>query len=187
MSKWLELSLDHEVPVTLLVMSRIFTLQHIPGQDATTKLKETISTIGEATTKEMLVEKGGVEDKKAEKEIIERQQQLIDEEDALKMEMSQSTDSGKEQHHEEEEQRRMIRDVAESVESLTTDSPVDHEKLEIQEIKEKIQEMAAEKEIVETVQEMESGDTVIAEDVLSKEELESVTVWNLCIFIFVDF
>lgn len=88
MAKWLELSLDHQVPVTLLVMSRIFTLQHIPGQDATTKLKETISTIGEATTKEMLVEKGAVEDKKAEKEIIERQQRLIDEEETLFMELS---------------------------------------------------------------------------------------------------
>merc|ERR1712079_999981 len=87
MAKWLELSLDNEVPVTLLVMSRIFTLQHIPGQDAATKLKETISTIGDATTKEMLVEKGGVEDKKAEKEIIERQQQLIDEEETLKLQV----------------------------------------------------------------------------------------------------
>ena len=54
------------------------------------KLKEAISTIGETTTKEMLVEKEGVEDKKVEKEIIEQQQQLNDDEDALKMEMSQS-------------------------------------------------------------------------------------------------
>merc|ERR1719419_1491970 len=171
MAKWLELSLDHEVPVTLLVMSRVFTIQHIPGQDATTKLKQTISTIGDATTKEMLVEKGGVEDKKAEMEIIERQQQLIDEEETLKMEMESGVgapadlvDTVSTTRESEEAQRRMIRDVAEAVECVATDSPVDHEKHEIQEIKEKIQEMT-----VVTVKEMEAADTVLADDAATED------------------
>ena len=68
-----------------------------------------------------------------------------------------------------QKQRRMIRDVAESVESLTTDSPVDHEKHEIQEIKEKIQGMA-------TVQDMEEDDTILAEEVLTATETETVHV-----------
>eukprot|EP01083_Nonionella_stella_P163891 540892_1 len=44
---------------------------HIHGQDATDPLKHTISTIGDATTKEMLVN-----DVKTEKEIIEWQHQF---------------------------------------------------------------------------------------------------------------
>ena len=72
--------MHNEVPVTLLIISRIFTLQHIPGQNTTDMLKHTISNIGEATTKEMLVEKGGITNAEIEKEVIQRQQKLIKEE-----------------------------------------------------------------------------------------------------------
>eukprot|EP01084_Bolivina_argentea_P087786 158545_1 len=132
LSKWLELSLDNEVPVSLLVMSRIFTLQHIPGQDTTDRLKDTISTIGDATTKEMLVERGGVDDLKTEKEIIERQQQLIDEEAQLQV-------TGDEKK--KEDSKRHMRDLTDSVETLASEGVVDPEKQDINQIREKLKEI----------------------------------------------
>eukprot|EP01084_Bolivina_argentea_P071612 130138_1 len=114
LNKWLALSLDHDVPITLLIMSRIFTLQHIPGQDTTEMLKDTISTIGDATTKEMLVERGGVIDAKIEKEVIERQQRLIDEEESEIKDINISNKI---------EQKKRIKDLAESVEDLFGDDP----------------------------------------------------------------
>ena len=134
MNKWLELSLDNEVPVTLMIMSRIFTLQHIPGQDATDMLKDTISTIGDATTKEMLVEKGGVNDPKLEKEIIDRQQQLIADEEKVQEEVAENVES--EDNKESEVGKKRIKDLAESVETLTMNSAVDSEKADLMEIKE---------------------------------------------------
>lgn len=135
MNKWLELSLDNEVPITLLIMSRIFTLQHVPGQDTTEMLKDTISTISDATTKEMLVEKGGINDLKLEKEIIERQQKLIDDEELI------NDHDKKEEENNNNINNINIRDLAESVETLTSNSAVDPEKHEIQEIKEKLNEI----------------------------------------------
>mmetsp|Transcript_34866 Transcript_34866/g.56889 ORF Transcript_34866/g.56889 Transcript_34866/m.56889 type:complete len:784 (+) Transcript_34866:34-2385(+) len=151
MKKWLVLSLDHDVPVTLLIMSRIFTLQHIPGQDTTEMLKDTISTIGEATTKEMLVEKGVVDDVAAEKEIIERQQRLIEEEAALLRETEQVKEAEKKEREKETEEmadvdRKRIRDLAESMEHITAESVFDAEKHEIEEIREKLQEIKEETE-----------------------------------------
>ena len=144
MDKWLELSLDNEVPVTLMIMSRIFTLQHIPGQDATDMLKDTISTIGDATTKEMLVEKGGVNDPKLEKEIIDRQQQLIADEEKVQEEVAENVES--EDNKESEVGKKRIKDLAESVETLTMKSAVDSEKADLMEIKEKLQEISDETE-----------------------------------------
>merc|ERR1712228_663589 len=146
MNKWLELSLDNEVPVTLMIMSRIFTLQHIPGQDATEMLKDTISTIGDATTKEMLVEKGGVNDPKLEKEIIERQQQLIADEEKEAEDMMSDTEDMTEDAKESEVGKKRIKDLAESVETLTMNSAVDSEKVDLKEIKDKLQEINDETE-----------------------------------------
>eukprot|EP01083_Nonionella_stella_P154087 496010_1 len=83
---------------------------------ATDPLKHTISTIGDATTKEMLVKRGGVDDLKTEKEIIERQQQLIDEEAQLQV-------TGDEKK--KEDSKRHMRDLTDSVETLASDGVVD--------------------------------------------------------------
>eukprot|EP01084_Bolivina_argentea_P232155 391340_1 len=150
MNKWLELSLDDEVPVTLLIMSRIFTLQHIPGQDPTQMLAGTISSIGEATTKEMLVEKGGMDDLKGEREIIEKQQQLILEEKELK-ELNEGDELAGEDELKQFEkdkiiEKKRIKQVAEVAETLTAQSIIDPEKQEIEEIREKLKEITEETE-----------------------------------------
>merc|ERR1711963_1106402 len=149
-------------------MSRIFTLQHIPGQDATDMLKDTISTIGEATTKEMMVEKGGVNDPELEKEIIERQQQLIADEEKEQKDMNENVDPDSEDNKESEAGKKRIKDLAESVETLTKESVVDSEKADLLEMKTELEEISDEtealwKELKDKVEEDENESVSVSQ------------------------
>eukprot|EP00484_Ammonia_sp_Unknown_P030949 CAMPEP_0197026154 /NCGR_PEP_ID=MMETSP1384-20130603/6316_1 /TAXON_ID=29189 /ORGANISM="Ammonia sp." /LENGTH=745 /DNA_ID=CAMNT_0042454773 /DNA_START=644 /DNA_END=2881 /DNA_ORIENTATION=- len=182
LNKWLELSLDHDVPVTLLIMSRIFTLQHIPGHDTTEMLKDTISTIGEQTTKEMLVEKGAIDDMRAEKEIIERQQQLIAEEEALEQaekaekerkekeekEMTEKEAKEKEMPIEEEEMKKKKRTVTKTKTKKRSKEEEEEEivnKKRIRDLAESVEALTAESAVDPEKQEIEE----------IKEKLKQIT------------
>ena len=83
MKRWLELSLDSYVPVTLLIMSRIFTLEHSPQMKTTDLLKETLQTVSSDVVEEVLVERGGLVDPEIEKKILDRKAKLIRDENEL--------------------------------------------------------------------------------------------------------
>jgi len=122
--------------------------------------------MSEATTTEMLVEKGGVDDKKAEKEIIERQQRLINEEAEMHSERDTQSMTAHSESETKEEKRRRVRELAESVEVMTTDSLVDAEKDQIQELTEKLHEIQTEAENVKEFEtEKVQFETVCADEV----------------------
>lgn len=95
LNQWLELSLDHEVPATLLIMSRALAIQESPlgqakkrskapteeeldAQDSE-QLASALSSLDEDVIEEVLVE-SGLSDRELQLEVLERQNQWIAEE-----------------------------------------------------------------------------------------------------------
>lgn len=97
LKQWLELSLDMEVPATLLIMSRALAIQEVPAsltpkqkkklsaaadhgqQESMDQLASALSSMDEEVIEEVLVE-SGIHDRGLKLEVLERQNQLIAEE-----------------------------------------------------------------------------------------------------------
>merc|ERR1712129_92172 len=114
-----------------------------------------------------------------EKEIIERQQQLIADEEKEQKDMSDKEMVPAEDIKESEEGKKRIKDLAESVETLTTKSAVDSEKADLAEIKEKLQEITDEtealwKELDDGMEDANASEDVLADGKKEKEHLDEI-------------
>ena len=165
MKRWLELSLDHHVPVSLLIISRIFTLQDTQDDDddvadsqdaAKTKtktasdsdkagvvgtteaesvqLRNALGSVTEQAVQEAIVAKIGVMDPEIEKKVVERQAQLIADENEMIKQQEELLQSRKTQ----EDKNKQILDLATALETLASDSAVTHEREELQLIKQRL-------------------------------------------------
>ena len=89
LKKWLELSLDNEVPITLLIASRVFSLQHGPGVEEAELLSDHIKSMSDESISEMYVESAGVVDAATEIKVVDKQAKLIAEERQLLQEQQE--------------------------------------------------------------------------------------------------
>jgi LETM1 and EF-hand domain-containing protein 1 len=130
LNEWLDLSLNHNLPESILILSRAFVItENESAQDA---LKETISSLPDDLVEEikLKVEHHAVS-RDERLETIEHQNELIAEEIEEKQEQIKSTPKAAELSNEE----KLKKDITEAVTVLASASPVEKERSVVKELR----------------------------------------------------
>jgi len=166
LEEWLTLSLDKEVPHSLLFLSRAFTI--LETRKAEDALQATLSSMEEDTIEEILFSAGEEMDAATKLEVLERQNEMISEES--------------QERAEREERRRKIAEAkAQEAEEKGKEKEKDQETLiepKIEKQKEKVETILQAKEIVQMTPEEAAkavrADTVVIPDKVLEEAVEDL-------------
>lgn len=83
LADWLSLSLDHSIPPSLMVLSRVFTFNRIDDSANIKAIKTTLARLGEDVVDDVIMESTGRSDYSQKLDNVRRQLELCDEEEAL--------------------------------------------------------------------------------------------------------
>lgn len=144
LQQWLDLSVRQDLPLAFLILSRAMTIT--ASADRLETLGRAIGQMEEPVVKEA-VRKTAVDgkiDPELQIETLEYQSKLIEEEEKSKEKTTERAAIVKDKNEEEEEMNKLTLEEIEALNVLASESAVEKERAEIQQLKEELEELTEE-------------------------------------------